>query len=214
MARQAKRFVIGITGASGTVYGERLVEVLLEKGHSVDLVVTRAGYLVGSQELGWPPVRDFDRDSSQLLKRLDQVGTGRLRLYHWEAIDAPIASGSVAVDGVVIIPASMASIAAIATGQSGNLLERAADVALKEGRPLIVVPRETPLNRIHLRNLLTLAEAGATVMPAMPGFYHKPVAVRDLVDFMVGKVLNRLGLEQELLPPYTNSPESSEEDLK
>lgn len=201
------RYVVGITGASGVVYGRRVVGALLDRGHRVDLIVTPAGYRVLEEELDLPSrsreevVELFSSPRGVSPTASDGPG-GILYLYDSDDLGADLASGSVSVDGVAIVPCSMSMVSALATGRSGDLLERVGDVALKERRRLVIVPRETPLSVIHLRNLLLLAEAGAVILPAMPGFYHRPRRVEELVDFMAGKVLGALGVDQDLLPPW------------
>ncbi|RJS88648.1 aromatic acid decarboxylase [Candidatus Bathyarchaeota archaeon] len=177
------RVVVAITGASGVVYGRRLLEVLREKGVEVHLIISRAGRLVVREELGLEP---------ESLERLAS------RAYDPEDLMAPLTSGSFKVDAVVVVPASMKTVAAIASGYSDNLITRAADVALKEGRTLILVPRETPLSALHLENLLRLSRMGVVILPAMPAFYHKPEKIGDLVDFIVGKILDQLGVDHDL----------------
>lgn len=200
------RYVIGITGASGAVYGRRMVQSLLSNGHRVDLIVTPAGRLVLSHELGLDASAG-DADTAAFFSPASgEGGQGRLVLHDIGALYADISSGSVPLDGLVIVPCSMDTVSALATGRSENLLERVGDVALKEGRRLVVVPRETPLSLIHLRNLLALVEAGAVVLPAMPAFYHQPTRLEDLVDFVVGKVINALGLRQDLFTPWRGGP--------
>ena len=137
---------------------------------------------------------------------------GELTEYKIGDLAAPIASGSVIVDGMVVIPCSMKSLSAITHGTSSTLIERAADVTLKEARPLILVPRETPLNRIHLRNMLAVSEAGAHIVPAMPAFYQKPKTFDDIADFIAGRVLNLLGIEQKLFAPWRAEENESVED--
>ncbi|MDA8145656.1 MAG: UbiX family flavin prenyltransferase [Thermaerobacter sp.] len=192
------RFLVGITGASGAAYGRRLVEVLLEREQEVWLVVTPAGRQVLRQEGGIHLPED-PRDAARVAG--EAFGAG---LTYFDAADlnAPPASGSVPLDGTALVPCSMGALSAVATGAARNLLERAADVALKEGRRLVLVPRETPLSLVHLRNLVAAAEAGARIVPAMPGFYHQPRRVEDLVDFVVGRVLRALGLGDDLVPPW------------
>ncbi len=199
------RYVVGITGASGTIYGQRLVEVLLLANHRVDLIVTDAGFEVGRLELGWETSKDNLESNIEFLNRFYAsrgVPTENLRVYDLFNIASDIASGSVNVEAMIVVPCSMGTLASIATGQSGNLLERVADVMLKEKRQLVLVPRETPFSTIHLRNLLTVAEAGAHVLPAMPGFYHRPETLEDVVDFVVGKILNTLNLPQDILQQW------------
>ncbi|MGE5372599.1 MAG: UbiX family flavin prenyltransferase [Solirubrobacterales bacterium] len=186
------RYVIGITGASGVIYGNRLTGWLLDHGHQVHLVVSDPGRLVMRDELGIPadiPLRELFTGGSLITHENRDIG-------------AVIASGSFRHDGMIVIPCTMSTLAGIAQGTSKNLIERAADVSLKENRPLLLVPRETPLNLIHLRNLTAAAEAGAKIIPAMPAFYHRPETMMDLIDFLVGKVLDQLGLEHHLFHRY------------
>ncbi|WP_018133233.1 UbiX family flavin prenyltransferase [Effusibacillus pohliae] len=190
----AKEFVVGMTGASGAVYGVRLVQELIRGGHLVHLLLTNACWQVFQEELGWN-IETGDRAS---IPGRFAVLPERLQVHDLHDYRAPVASGSHPIDGMIIIPCSMGTLAAIAHGASDNLLERAADTVLKEGRPLVIVPRETPLNVIHLRNMLALAEAGARILPAMPGFYHLPRTIDDLVDFVVGKALDALRVEHHL----------------
>ena len=175
------RLIVAITGASGIIYGKRFLEVAKEKGIEVHLIVSNAAEKVAGYELG-------------------EVNWSILasKTYHPQDLSAPIASGSFKVDAMVIIPASMKTIGALASGYCEDLVSRAADVQLKEGGHLLVVPRETPLHAIHLENMAKLSRMGVTVLPAMPGFYHKPKTVIDLVDFIVGKVFDQLGLEHDL----------------
>lgn len=190
-----RRLVVGITGASGCIYGIRLIEQLLAGGWYVHLVVTEAGWRVLKEELGW--------ETARRAVALEQAfGTALLDgslHYHPNAdIGASIASGSFRVHGMVIVPCSMGTLSAIAHGSSDNLLTRAADVMLKEGRPLLLVPRETPLHAIHLENMLTLARLGVRLVPAMPAFYYKPQSMEDMIDFLVGKVLDSLDIDHDL----------------
>ncbi|MFC7370511.1 UbiX family flavin prenyltransferase [Fictibacillus iocasae] len=188
-----KIFTVGITGASGAVYGVRLVQELLSSGHKVHLMVTEAGWQVFREELGW--------DTSDREARIEEHFRSAKGLLHYHTLrdfNAPVASGSYQNDGMVIIPCSMGTLSGIAHGASGNLLERTADVMLKEGRKLVIVPRETPLNRIHLENMLKVTEAGGKIVPAMPAFYQLPKTMDDLINFLVGKVLDQLGVHHEL----------------
>ncbi|MCL5292363.1 MAG: UbiX family flavin prenyltransferase [Actinobacteria bacterium] len=190
-------YVVCLTGASGVAYGVRLVEELLNAGKAVDLVISNPGWDVLGHELG------FSRPDGEveivMRARLGlDAGDQRLRYYENDNLFAPICSGSYRTKGVVVIPAAMATVGAIANGVSLNLIERAADVALKEGRKLVVVPRETPLSIIHLENFTKLAKAGARIVPAMPGFYTKPANIDEIVDFVVGKVLDVLEIEHRL----------------
>lgn len=192
------RFFVGITGASGHAYAARLLRALAECGHEVDLSVTEAGAKVLRHELGVEAGGRGERLSEALPGWLGARAAGSVRAYPSDAIDAPASSGTSLVGGAILCPCSMGTLARVAAGFSSNLVERAADVALKEGRKLVVVPRETPLSPIHLENLLRLARLGAVVLPAMPGFYHRPRSVEDLVDHVVGKILDRLGVEHAI----------------
>ena len=190
-------YTVVITGASGSAYGMRLLEQLLEGGHRVTLIMTEAGRQVTAYELGFDMPKANAREAV-----LDYLGlpSGRsLRVVGDDDIFDAVASGTRKVDAIIVCPASMGFCASVAAGLASDLAERAADVQLKERRPLVFVPRETPLNLIHLRNLTTLTEAGAVIVPAMPGFYSRPKTIDDLVNFVVGKVLDVLGLENDLL---------------
>jgi 4-hydroxy-3-polyprenylbenzoate decarboxylase len=189
-----KTFTIGITGASGAVYGVRLAQEILKSGHKVHLVVTEAGWQVFREELLW----DTEDRSTCIEENFAAYGKENFFYHTLRDFNAPIASGSYQNDGMVIIPCSMGTLSGIAHGASGNLLERTADVMLKESRKLIIVPRETPLHKIHLENMLKVTEAGGKIVPAMPGFYHLPKSMDDLVNFLVGKVLDSLGVHHEL----------------
>jgi 4-hydroxy-3-polyprenylbenzoate decarboxylase len=186
----AARYFVGVTGASGHLYAERLIRALTAAGCGVDLCVTESGARVLRHELGI----DAASLSDGLEAWLGAAPAASVRVFPPEAIDAPPASGTALTRAVILCPCSMGTLARVAAGFSSNLVERAADVALKEGRPLVLVPRETPLSQIHLENLLRLARMGAIVLPAAPGFYHRPRSIEDLVDHVVGKVLDRLGL--------------------
>lgn len=190
------RYIVGLTGASGVVYGVRLLEVLLRQGMEIHLIVTDPARIVLEQEMKW----NLGEGLEPAFKT--HLPEGNLTVYENSEIAAPIASGSFRVDGMMIVPCTMASVSALAAGAARNLLERSADVMLKEKKPLVLVPRETPLNAIHLRNMLTLAETGAHIIPAMPAFYSHPGTIGDLVDFMVGKVLDALGIENHLFQRY------------
>ena len=187
-----KIFTVGITGASGAIYGIRLVQELLKNGHKVHLVITEAGWQVFHEELGLDVT-----DRAAVLD--EQFRTYGEVFYHTQRdFRAPIASGSYKSDGMIIIPCSMGTLSKIAQGNSSNLLERAADVILKEDRKLILVPRETPLNAIHLENMLSLSKVGAKIIPAMPGYYNQPKTIDDLVNHLIGKVLDMVGVQHTL----------------
>jgi len=196
--------VVGITGASGSIYGLRLVAELLRAGRQVTLLLTAAGRQVLAFETGLKLTEKPDDCLAQLRAHFNVEA----QLSHYALGDffAPVASGSSAPEAVVICPCSMGTAGRIAAGLSDNLLERVADVALKERRPLLLVPRETPFNQIHLENLLRLSRAGAQILPAMPAFYQQPRSIADLVDFVVGKVLDQLGVEHQLFKRWGSDP--------
>ncbi len=187
---------LAITGASGAVYGLRLLGCLLEADETVHLMFSDAARAVLAVEEGIELPGGGEELASALRERTGTTG-GELHLHGREEWTAPVASGSNAPRALVVCPCSMGTLAAIASGASNNLIERAADVALKERRQLILVPRETPLSAIHLENMLKLARLGVTVLPASPGFYHRPQSVAELVDFVVARVLDALGVPQQ-----------------
>jgi flavin prenyltransferase len=192
--------VVAVTGASGSPYGVRLVEVLLRAGRAVHLTISPAAVEVFDREIGRPlRLAENEFDPSALFGSVDGLDLSRLRYHHYRNFQAGIASGSFLTGGMVICPCSMGTLAAIAHGVSENLIHRAADVHLKERRKLILVPRETPLGLIQLRNMAAVAEAGAVVLPAMPAFYTRPERVADMVDFVVGRICDQLGVEHRLL---------------
>jgi len=189
------RNFVGITGASGHAYAEALVRALVGAGHEVDLCVTPAGAKVLRHELGIE-TGEGGRELARALPGWFGAELARsMRAFASDAIEAPPSSGSALTGAVIVCPCSMGTLARVRAGFSSNLVERAADVALKEGRKLVLVPRETPLSQIHLENLLALARMGAIVLPAMPGFYHRPKTLEDLVTHVTGKILDRLGIE-------------------
>jgi len=193
--KPARRWIVGITGASGSVYGIRLTEALLQAGIGVHLVVTDAGWRVLREESGW----DSARRQAALADAFGAHAENGMLRYHPNAdIGASIASGSYRVQGMVVCPCSMGTLSSIAHGSSHNLLTRAADVMLKEGRRLLLVPRETPLHAIHLENMLALARLGVRIVPAMPAFYYHPRNMGDMIDFMVGKVLDSMDVDHDL----------------
>jgi len=196
-----KTVVLAISGASGVQYGIRLLEQLLTHGHKVYLLVTRAAHVVISMEteLSWPA------NNHELQKQLCLrygVDNKQLKVCGESEWTSPIASGSSSVDAMVVCPCSMGSLSSIAVGASANLLERAADVILKERKKLILVPRETPFSEIHLENMLKLSRMNAVVLPANPGFYNAPQTIEDIVDFMVARILDHLGIDQKLQPKW------------
>jgi len=182
-----------MTGASGAIYGIRLCRTLLQYGHTLHLVITEAGWRVLKDEM------DFRiSDRNRFLEEQFEGLPGTWKVHSVKDIGASIASGSFRTEGMVIVPCSMGTLSAIAHGASDNLLERAADVVLKEGRRLFVVPRETPLHAVHLENMLTLARLGARIVPAMPAFYNRPKSLDESVDFLVGKILDLMDIEHDL----------------
>lgn len=201
-----KHIVVAITGASGSIYGIRLIEELLKQECRVSVLLSTAGRQVLAHEEGL----QLSADPGERLQQLRIAFDAGDRLLHYAEDDffAPVASGSAAPDAMVVIPCSMGTAARIAAGLSHTLIERVADVMLKERRPLLLVPRETPLSTIHLENLLRLSRVGAQVLPAMPAFYAQPKSVAELVDFVVGKVLDALGVSHELFTRWGDSPDS------
>jgi len=185
--------IVAITGASGSCYAVRLLEVLIGQGLEPYVVVSPAGRQVMGVELGSGDLKDH-------------LGATGYREEDVRDLASPLASGSFPTSGMVVIPCSTGTIGSIAHGISSNLIHRAAEVCLKERRPLIVVPRETPLSQITLQNMLTLAQAGAHVVPANPGFYHAPKKIEDLVDFMVARVLDLMKIPHELSRRWTGMP--------
>lgn len=226
-----RNLVVAMTGASGVAYSLRLLEVLVAAGQTVHLTISPAATEVLRHELDLKV--DLDAfDPQQLLPADSQVAsdsklkllkpdggggyaassifsdseifTGKIVYHHYRDYNSGIASGSFLTGGMVICPCSMGTLAGIATGQSQNLIHRAADVHLKERRKLIVVPRETPLSVIALDNMKRLAEAGAIILPAMPGFYHAPKSIHDLIDFVVARICDQLGVQNELIQRWGN----------
>jgi len=196
-----KRITLALTGASGMAYGIRLLECLLRAGCKVDLLLSQAARIVAKQELDL----QLPSANAQLVEFFDArfAGhAGKLAAYGKEEWFAPAASGSNPADAMVVCPCTMGSLAAIAHGMADNLIERAADVILKEKRPLILVARETPFSLIHLRNMTALAEAGATILPANPGFYHRPQNVDQVIDFIVARILDQLAIAHQLMPRW------------
>jgi len=185
---------LGITGASGAPYAARLISSLSASGCELGISASAAGIQVLATELYGRPDMPADEVMARLLDGIEGV-----TVYGERDYAAPYASGSAKVDGYVICPCSMATVGTIAAGAMANLVHRAASVALKEGRRLVLVPRETPLSTIHLENLLRLRQAGAVVVFAAPGFYHRPETIDDLVDFVVGRCLDQLGIEHSLV---------------
>ena len=190
-----KPLILGITGASGLIYAIRAIKYLLAADYQIELVASRSTYMVFQAE---DQIRLPSEPEEQADFWREQAGiptAGKLRCHRWGDVGANIASGSYRTQGMIIIPCSMSTVGKLAAGLSGDLLERAADVQLKEGRKLVIVPRETPFSLIHLRNLTSLAEAGAAIVPACPAWYHKPQSIDDLVDFVVARAFDRLEID-------------------
>ena len=192
---------VAVTGASGAIYAVRTLAALLEQGCLVDVVFSDYGRRLLRDELG--EGASPERLEAFLVERYGEgVRRGPLLLHKHKDQGAKLASGSQRCEGLVIVPCSMKTLEGVANGLSRNLVERAADVMLKEGRKLVIVPRETPLSLMQLRNMVACAEAGATILPAMPGFYHLPQSIEDLAAFVAGKILSVLGFEQTLFPRW------------
>ena len=200
------RILIAVTGASGSAYALRLGQALIAAGVGADFIFSKAALLVLATETQLTLPAKPQAQARELQKYFG-CGEDDVRVYGREDWMAPWASGSGQPGPVVICPCSTGTLSAVATGASNNLTERAADVALKERRKLILVPRETPFSEIHLTNMLTLTRMGATVMPACPGFYHEPRSINDLIDFIVARILNQLGIDHKLMPLWGESPE-------
>lgn len=196
-----ERVLIAITGASGSAYALRLGQVLLANDIGIDFIISKAALLVLATETELTlPAKP--QAQAQALRDYYGCDDRQLRVFGREDWMAPWASGSGQPGPVVICPCSTGTLSAIATGASNNLTERAADVALKERRQLILVPRETPFSEIHLNNMLTLTRMGSVILPACPGFYHEPKSINDLIDFVVARILNQLGVAQTLMPSW------------
>ena len=205
------RFFVGFTGASGHVYGQALVRALVDAGHDVDVSVTSAGSKVMRHELGIDPGPAGSDWSNALAELAGEERLGSVRGFQSDAVEAPPSSGTSLTGGVILCPCSMGTLGRVSAGFSSNLVERAADVALKENRTLVLVPRESPMSAIHLENLLRLANLGAAILPAAPGFYHRPKSIEDLVNHLVGKILDRLGVEHGTGVRWKGLPEDSKD---
>ena len=187
-----RRIIVGVSGASGAIYAYRLIQVLADSGIEVHFVASKAGLEVLEYECGLTMV--------QLTQMVHKI-------YDVNQIDSAIASGSFPCESMVIVPCSMKTLGSLANGIAGNLLTRAADVTLKEGRKLVLVTRETPVHAIHLENMLKLSHAGARIVPACPGFYHRPQTIEELVDMLVGKICDTLNVDNDLFERWTGPSE-------
>lgn len=204
MNESARGIVVGVTGASGALYAVRTVAALMSQGCSIDLVISDFGKRLIKDELDGEAV--IDRLPDYLRSKYGEtIDTGSLSVHSNRDMGATIASGSHLCDAMVIVPCSMKTLAGVAHGLSRNLIERSADVMLKERRTLVIVPRESPMSLPQLRNMVLCAEAGAVMLPAMPAFYQGPRTLDDLADFMAGKILGALGFSHALYPPWTGS---------
>ncbi len=194
---EKKRWVLGITGASGAVYGIRLLEVLSARGFGVDVILSEAGRQVLREEMKIALPEDLDAARETLSKNFN-LDASTFCIYRNNDFEASAASGSYRCEGMVIAPCSMGTLAAVAHGLASNLIRRAADVMLKQRRTLILLARETPFSAIHLENMLSLSRLGAVILPPIPAFYQQPKTVADLVDFVTGRVLDVMGVDHTL----------------
>ncbi len=191
-----KSYIVAISGASGSIYGMKLVEELLKSGFSVHLCISRTAFSIIKTETGVSLNGKTDSDTGRKIQKYFVSGNVMYRPEH--DLAAPPSSGSFITEGMFVVPCSMKTLSGIANGYANNLVERAADVALKEGRKLILAPREMPFNAIHLENMLKLSRLGVTIAPPVPAFYQKPQDIKDLVDFVVGKILDSAGVSHDL----------------
>ncbi|MBW4574149.1 MAG: UbiX family flavin prenyltransferase [Aphanothece sp. CMT-3BRIN-NPC111] len=195
MPDQTLPLILGITGASGLIYAVRALRFLLQADYTIDLIASKSTYMVWQAENNIRMPVEPDQQEQFWRQQAEMPTKGKLTCHRWGDVGATIASGSFQTLGMVIMPCSMSTVAKLAAGLSSDLLERSADVQLKEGRKLVIVPRETPFSLIHLRNLTSLAEAGARIVPAIPAWYHNPQTIEDLVDFVVARALDQLDID-------------------
>jgi 4-hydroxy-3-polyprenylbenzoate decarboxylase len=203
-----KRFIIGISGASGSIYGIRLIEELIKRDYKVYIIITEMGRLIIERELNinlYTGIKDKKEIKKNIFKYLiektkiiERDLREKIEYLPIDQMDSPISSGSFVTEGMAVVPCSMSTLSGIAQARSTNLLERAADVTLKEGRPLLLTPREMPLNALHLENMLKLKRMGVIIAPPMPAFYSNPQNINDLVNFVVGKILDSLKISNSL----------------
>ena len=201
MVEFSEKITLAITGASGSSYALRLLECLIAADVQVYLLCSSAARVVLDTEVGFK-LPASPEAATKLLTEKFTAKVGQISVFGKEQWFSPVASGSAAPKKMVVCPCSTGTLAAISQGMSDNLIERAADVVIKERGQLIMVPRETPFSAIHLQNMLTLAQMGVTIMPAAPGFYHQPTSINDLVDFMVGRLLDHLSIDQSIMPRW------------
>ena len=197
--REKDRISVALSGASGAQYGLRLIEVLVEKGYPVNVLLTNAALMVLALEMEIHLGNSLSEQKKRLMARFKIEDEDLLHIYSEKDWTAPLASGSNTSKAMVICPCSMGMLAAVATGQSNNLIERAADVMIKERKHLMLVVREAPFNQIHLENMLTLSKMNVQIMPANPGFYHQPQSVEDIIDFMVARILDQIAISHDLM---------------
>ncbi|GAB4542441.1 MAG: flavin prenyltransferase UbiX [Thermodesulfovibrionia bacterium] len=189
-------YIVAITGASGSIYGVRLIEALLSLNHKVYLTISRPAFTIINHEMGI----NWQAEDEQVIEETIRgyFSSMDIRYFSDNNLTAPISSGSFITDGMFIVPCSMKTLAGIANGYASNLIERSADVMLKECRRLIIAPREMPFNAVHLENMLKLARLGVRIVPPIPGFYHKPKDIDDIVNFVVGKILDSMEVKHDL----------------
>ncbi|WP_028468659.1 flavin prenyltransferase UbiX [Neptunomonas japonica] len=211
MAEFAQRITLAITGASGVQYAVRLMECLVAADVQVLLMISRAAQVVAATETALS-IPGATAAQQKYFTQLFNAKPGQIKVFSREQWMAPVASGSGAPATMVVCPCSTGTLSAIATGASNNLIERAADVALKERRQLLLVPREAPYSEIHLENMLKLTRMGAVVLPASPGFYHKPETINDMIDFVVARILSQIGIEQSFMPRWGDALLQSDEN--
>ena len=197
--RERDRVTVALSGASGAQYGLRLIEVLVSRGYPVNVLLTNAALMVLALEMEIHLGSSLSEQKKRLMARFSITDEDLLRIYSEKDWTSPMASGSNTSYAMVICPCSMGMLAAVATGQSNNLIERAADVMIKERKNLMLVVREAPFNQIHLENMLTLSRMNVIIMPANPGFYHQPKTVEDIIDFMVARILDQLSIPHDLM---------------
>lgn len=202
--QQDKLFLIAITGASGSAYALRLIEVLIKKGFPLYIIISKAGQIVLRMEAGLDiPANPFK--SEKWFNKRFNTYPGQIRVFGKEDWSSPVASGSNPPDAMIVCPCTSGTLASIANGLSENLIGRAADVIIKEQKKLILLIREAPFSVIHLKNMLLLAKTGVIIMPANPGFYHSPKSINDIIDFMVARILDQLEISHTLMTPWGNS---------
>lgn len=211
MAEFTQRITLAITGASGVQYAVRLMECLVTADVQVLLMISRAAQVVAATETELT-IPGATNAQQEYFTQLLNAKAGQIKVFSREQWMAPVASGSGAPATMVVCPCSTGTLSAIATGASNNLIERAADVALKERRQLLLVPREAPYSEIHLENMLKLTRMGAVILPASPGFYHKPETINDMIDFVVARILSQIGVEQSFMPRWGDALLQSDEN--